>query len=70
MQTLSLSGYPVEIMRICSRILSKFVDSDFVGNEPSPIKEKDKTTSQPQVDYYATNAIRVCSSYEASQPLG
>ena len=47
--------------------LNKFVDSDLVGNEPSPIK-KGKTTSQHQVHYKYARAIVVSSLHQASQP--
>jgi hypothetical protein len=47
--------------------LNKFVDSDLVGNEPSPIK-KGKTTSQHQVHHNSASAIMVSSLHQASQP--
>ena len=44
--------------------------SDFVGNKPSPIKKKGKTTLQPQVNHNSTSAIMVSSLYQSSQPKG
>ena len=35
--------------------------SNFVADEPSSIKKKSKTTSQPQVNHNATSAIMICS---------
>jgi hypothetical protein len=44
--------------------------SKFVEKEPSPIKKKGKTTSQPQVNHNSTSAIMVCSLYLANLPKG